>query len=47
MISSACLNFTLKKSKVLANGTAPIYIRLTVEGDSSSRSTVRSTKLTR
>jgi hypothetical protein len=33
MISSFNLNFALKKSKLLANGTAPIYIRLTINGD--------------
>ena len=32
MISTFCLNFALKKTKVLANGTAPIYRRLTIEG---------------
>ena len=33
MISTFCLNFSLKKTKILANGTAPIYLRLTIEGD--------------
>ncbi len=33
MISSFNLNFSLKKSKLLANGTAPIYIRLTIDGE--------------
>ncbi|WP_144914394.1 Arm DNA-binding domain-containing protein [Mucilaginibacter frigoritolerans] len=33
MISAFCLNFALKKTKILANGTAPIYLRLTIEGD--------------
>ncbi len=32
MISTFCLNFALKKTKILANGTAPIYLRLTIEG---------------
>ena len=32
MISAFCLNFALKKTKILANGTAPIYLRLTIEG---------------
>jgi len=31
MIATFCLNFSLKKPKILANGTAPIYVRLTVE----------------
>lgn len=31
MITTFCLNFSLKKSKILANGTAPIYVRLTIE----------------
>lgn len=33
MISTFCLSFALKKTKILANGTAPIYLRITVEGD--------------
>lgn len=33
MISTFNLNFALKKSKLLANGTAPIYIRLTINGN--------------
>lgn len=33
MISTFNLNFALKKSKLLANGTAPIYLRLTIEGN--------------
>jgi hypothetical protein len=33
VISSISLNFALKKSKLLANGTAPIYLRLTIEGN--------------
>jgi len=32
MISTFCLNFALKKTKILANGTAPIYLRLSIEG---------------
>jgi len=31
MITTFCLNFSLKKTKILADGTAPIYVRLTVE----------------
>lgn len=33
MISTFSLNFALKKTKVLANGTAPVYLRLTIEGN--------------
>jgi site-specific recombinase XerD len=33
MISTISLNFAIKKSKLLANGTAPIYLRLTMEGN--------------
>ena len=33
MISTFSLNFALKKTKILANGTAPIYLRLTIEGN--------------
>jgi len=33
MISTFCLSFALKKTKVLANGTAPVYLRLTIEGN--------------
>lgn len=32
MISTICINFSLKKTKTLCNGTAPIYLRLTVNG---------------
>ena len=32
MISTLCVNFALKKSKIMANGTAPIYLRLTIDG---------------
>lgn len=32
MIRTVCINFTLKKTKTLANGTAPIYLRITVDG---------------
>jgi len=31
MITTFSLNFSIKKTKVLADGTAPIYIRLTIE----------------
>ena len=31
MISTFNLLFALKKAKILANGTAPIYLRKTVE----------------
>ena len=33
MISAFNLLFALKKAKILANGTAPIYLRKTIEGD--------------
>ena len=33
MISTFNLLFSLKKAKILANGTAPIYLRITIEGD--------------
>lgn len=33
MISTFNLLFALKKAKILANGTAPIYLRITIEGD--------------
>ncbi|MDB5141207.1 MAG: recombinase [Mucilaginibacter sp.] len=33
MITTFCLNFALKKTKRLANGTAPLYMRLTIEGN--------------
>lgn len=32
MITTICIGFALKKSKILGNGTAPIYIRITVDG---------------
>ncbi len=32
MISPVCINFSLRNSKTLSNGTAPIYLRLTVAG---------------
>jgi hypothetical protein len=32
MIRTVCINFSLKKSKTLNNGTAPVYLRLTVAG---------------
>ncbi|MCO5948020.1 site-specific integrase [Mucilaginibacter flavidus] len=32
MIRTLCINFTLKKTKILANGTAPIYLRITING---------------
>jgi len=32
MIRTFCLNFAFKKSKLLANGTAPLYLRLTIDG---------------
>jgi site-specific recombinase XerD len=32
MIRTICIGFALKKSKILGNGTAPIYIRITVDG---------------
>ena len=32
MIRTVCINFTLKKTKILANGTAPVYLRITVDG---------------
>jgi site-specific recombinase XerD len=33
MITTFALNFSIKKTKILADGTAPIYIRLTIEKD--------------
>ncbi|MGZ3767819.1 MAG: Arm DNA-binding domain-containing protein, partial [Mucilaginibacter sp.] len=27
------MNFILKKSKTLTNGTAPVYLRITVDGE--------------
>ena len=33
MIRTVCINFSLKKSKTLNNGTAPVYLRLTVAGE--------------
>ena len=33
MISTFNLLFALKKAKILANGTAPIYLRINIEGD--------------
>lgn len=33
MIRTVCINFSLKKSKTLSNGTAPVYLRLTVGGE--------------
>lgn len=33
MISTFCLSFVLKKTKVLANGTAPICLRITIDGE--------------
>ena len=33
MIRTICINFSLKKSKTLSNGTAPVYLRLTVAGE--------------
>ncbi|QQL51196.1 site-specific integrase [Mucilaginibacter ginkgonis] len=33
MIRTVCINFTLKKTKILKDGTAPIYLRLTVASE--------------
>jgi hypothetical protein len=33
MIRTISINFCLKKSKTLSNGTAPVYLRLTVAGE--------------
>lgn len=33
MIRTVCINFSLKKTKTLNNGTAPVYLRLTVAGE--------------
>ncbi|MDN3550180.1 site-specific integrase [Mucilaginibacter aquaedulcis] len=33
MIRTVCINFSLKKSKTLSNGTAPVYLRLTIAGE--------------
>ncbi|MBE9585930.1 site-specific integrase [Mucilaginibacter sp. JRF] len=31
MMRTVCVNFSLKKSKILSNGTAPVYMRLTID----------------
>ncbi|WP_295801724.1 site-specific integrase [Mucilaginibacter sp.] len=41
MISTICINFNLKKTKTLANGTAPIYLRITIDGSRVEFSTKR------
>ncbi|MBL4674732.1 MAG: hypothetical protein JKY70_00750 [Mucilaginibacter sp.] len=33
MITTIRLNFTLKNTKLLANGTGPIYARITLNGE--------------
>jgi hypothetical protein len=41
MIRTVCINFSLKKSKILNNGTAPVYLRLTVAGERVEFTTCR------
>lgn len=41
MISTFCLSFALKRSKILANGMAPVYLRITVEGKRTEFTTRR------
>ncbi len=47
MISTICINFNLKKTKTLANETAPIYLRITIDGSRVEFSTKRYVTLSR